>query len=159
MQGVQNNAAELIDLAARRLTYPKDVGFRYETGGMMEQLRVLTAERIREFHREMYQPKNLCLVITGEVDQNNLLDILDKVEETILDVIPSPTAPFKRPWVDSAQIPALEKSVIEKVEFPEEDESFGEIEIRFIGPDCNNELLCTFRTNPFVPGKLRLIYL
>ncbi|KAJ5569842.1 uncharacterized protein N7459_009272 [Penicillium hispanicum] len=140
MQGVQNNAAELIDLAARRLTYPPGVGFRYETGGMMEQLRVLTAERIREFHREMYQPKNLCLVITGEVDQNNMLAILDKFEDTILDVIPSPDAPFKRPWVDSKQTPAIEKSVIEKVEFPEEDESFGEIEIRFLGPDCNDAI-------------------
>ncbi|KAJ5907428.1 hypothetical protein N7495_000110 [Penicillium taxi] len=140
MQGVQNNAAELMDLAARRLTYPEGVGFRYETGGMMEQLRVLTAERIREFHREMYQPKNLCLVLTGEVDQQNLLDILDKFEDTILDVIPSPSAPFKRPWVDSKQAPALEKSVVQKVEFPEEDESFGEIEIRFLGPDCNDPI-------------------
>ncbi|KAJ5647133.1 hypothetical protein N7490_003505 [Penicillium lividum] len=140
MQGVQNNAAELIDLAAKRLTYPPGIGFRYETGGMMEQLRVLSPERIREFHREMYQPKNLCLVITGEVDQNNMLEILDKFEDTILDVIPSPTAPFTRPWVDSKQTPALEKSVIKRVEFPEEDESFGEIEIRFLGPDCNDSV-------------------
>ncbi|OOQ83254.1 zinc metalloprotease [Penicillium brasilianum] len=140
MQGVQNNAAELIDLAAKRATYPPGVGFRYETGGMMEQLRVLTAERIREFHREMYQPKNLCLVITGEVDQNDMLEILDKFEDTILDVIPSPDAPFTRPWTDSKQAPALEKSVIQKVDFPEEDESFGEIEIRFLGPDCNDSI-------------------
>ncbi|KAJ5666085.1 uncharacterized protein N7477_008533 [Penicillium maclennaniae] len=140
MQGVQNNAAELIDLAARRLIYPEGNGFRYETGGMMEQLRVLSAERIREFHREMYQPKNLCLVITGEVDQNNMLDILDKFEETIMDVIPSPDAPFKRPWTDSKQVPALQKSIIERVEFPEEDESFGEIEIRFLGPDCTDPI-------------------
>lgn len=144
MQGVQNNAAELIDLAARRLTYPEGVGFRYETGGMMEQLRVLTAERIRQFHREMYQPKNLCLVITGEVDQTNMLNILDKFEDTILDVIPSPDAPFKRPWVDSKQTPPLEKSVVQKIEFPEEDESFGEIEIRFQGPDCNDPVQCMF---------------
>ncbi|KAJ5133540.1 hypothetical protein N7448_001435 [Penicillium atrosanguineum] len=140
MQGVQNNAAELIDLAARRLTYPEGNGFRYETGGMMEQLRVLSAERIREFHREMYQPKNLCLVITGEVDQNNMLNILDKFEETIMDVIPSPDAPFKRPWTDSKQAPVLQKSIIERVEFPEEDESFGEIEIRFLGPDCTDSI-------------------
>ncbi|KAI2787452.1 hypothetical protein POX_f07816 [Penicillium oxalicum] len=140
MQGVQNNAAELIDLAARRATYPPGVGFRYETGGMMEQLRVLTAERIREFHREMYQPKNLCLVITGEVDQDNMLQILDKFEDTILDVIPSPDAPFRRPWTDSKQVLALDKSTIQKVEFPEEDESFGEIEIRFLGPDCNDPI-------------------
>ncbi|KAJ5673820.1 hypothetical protein N7462_009259 [Penicillium macrosclerotiorum] len=150
MQGVQNNAAELIDLAARRATYPPGIGFRYETGGMMEQLRVLTAERIREFHREMYQPKNLCLIITGEVDQNNMLEILDKFEDTILDVIPSPDASFKRPWTDSKQTPALEKSIIERVEFPEEDESFGEVEIRFLGPDCNDAIQCMFVTASFL---------
>lgn len=137
MQGVQNTSSELIDLKARRLVYPEGVGFRYETGGMMEQLRVLTAERIREFHREMYQPKNLCLVITGEVDHGNLLSILDQFEETILDVIPAPDAPFTRPFTKSLA-PALEKSVVEVVEFPEADESFGEIEIRFLGPGCND---------------------
>ncbi|KAB8239766.1 Metalloenzyme, LuxS/M16 peptidase-like protein [Aspergillus alliaceus] len=140
MQGVQNNAAELIDLTARRLTYPHGVGFRYETGGMMEQLRILTAERIRAFHREMYQPKNLCLIITGEVDHANMLETLDNFENTILDVIPSPDAPFKRPWVDSKQAPPLGKTFVEKVEFPEEDESFGEIEIRFLGPDCTDPI-------------------
>ncbi|KAL4808989.1 Metalloenzyme, LuxS/M16 peptidase-like protein [Aspergillus unguis] len=138
MQGVQNNAAELIDLEARRLTYPEGVGFRYETGGMMEQLRVLSADRIRAFHREMYQPKNLCLVITGEADHEDLLETLDKFEDTILDVIPPPDAPFKRPWVDSKQAPPLSQSIIKTVEFPEEDESYGELEIRFLGPDCTD---------------------
>lgn len=150
MQGVQNNAAELIDLAARRLTYPEGVGFRYETGGMMEQLRVLTAKRIREFHREMYQPKNLCLVITGEVDQSNMLEILDQFEDTILDVIPSPDKPFKRPWTESQHAPALQKSTVQKVEFPEEDESFGEVEIRFLGPDCTDIIQCTCHRILFV---------
>ncbi|KAF4205969.1 hypothetical protein CNMCM8927_005538 [Aspergillus lentulus] len=152
MQGVQNNAAELIDLTARRLMYPPGVGFRYETGGMMEQLRVLTADRIRAFHREMYQPRNLCLIITGEVDHDNMLETLDKFEDTILDVIPSPDSPFRRPWVDSKQAPPLEKSIVKTVEFPEEDESFGEIEIRFLGPDC---------TDPVQTGALNvaLLYL
>lgn len=142
MQGCQNDAANLIDLTARRQLYPPGVGFRHETGGMMEQLRVLSAERIREFHREMYQPKNLCLVITGQVDQNDMLEILDKFEDTILDIIPNPDAPFKRPWVDSKQVPPLTESHIQKVEFPEHDESSGEIEIRFIGPDCTDSIQC-----------------
>src|SRR6195952_5118254 len=73
MQGVQNTASELIELETKRILYPAGVGFRYETGGMLEQLRVLTADRIREFHREMYQPKNLCLVLVGEIDEPNLL--------------------------------------------------------------------------------------
>lgn len=140
MQGVQNTANELMELELKRLLYPEGVGFRYETGGMLEKLRILTAERIRQFHRDMYQPKNLCLVLTGEIDHAELLEVLDDFEATILEDIPSPDAPFKRPWVESEQTSALEKSTIETVNFPEEDESFGQIEIRFLGPSCVDSL-------------------
>lgn len=145
MQGVQNTQGELMELTSKRLLYPEGVGFRYETGGMMEQLRVLTADRIRKFHHEMYQPKNLCLVIVGEVDHVDLLQILDQFEETILQDIPKPEAPFKRPWVESKQTPPLEKSFLETVEFPEEDESTGEILVSFFGPSCNDTLHCECR--------------
>lgn len=96
MQAVQFQSAEIMDLKARRILYPESVGFRYETGGMTEALRVLTPERIRQFHRDMYQPRNLCLVIVGETDQENLLEILDEFEESIKDDIPSLDTPFKR---------------------------------------------------------------
>jgi Zn-dependent M16 (insulinase) family peptidase len=141
MQGIQNTASELIELKAKRIIYPEKTGFRYETGGMLEQLRELTAQRIRHFHRQMYQPKNLCLALFGEIDHVHLLEILNAFETTILDDIPSPTAPFKRPWVDSEQTPPLRESIIESVEFPEEDESSGQIEILFLGPHCADPLL------------------
>lgn len=140
MQGVQNTASELIELESKRILYPKGVGYRYETGGMMEQLRVLSADRIREFHRQMYQPKNLCVAIFGEADHKELLAILDEFETSILSDIPSPDAPFKRPWIESEATPSLKQSTVMKVDFPEEDESYGEIDIRFLGPDCANAL-------------------
>ncbi|KAL8997888.1 MAG: hypothetical protein Q9169_002970 [Polycauliona sp. 2 TL-2023] len=143
MQGVQNTQGELMELRSKRLMYPKSVGFRYETGGMMEQLRVLTADRIRKFHRDMYQPKNLCLVIVGDVDHTDLLHILENFETTILDDIPRPNAPFKRPWVESDPAPPLPESALEFVEFPEEDESSGEVTISFFGPSCNDLLYAT----------------
>ncbi|KAG5981748.1 hypothetical protein E4U55_002598 [Claviceps digitariae] len=96
MQAVQFRSAEIMDLQARRLMYPKDVGFRYETGGMTEALRVLTPERIRQFHRDMYQPRNLCLVIVGETDHDNLLQILDEFEEGIKNDIPPLDSKFQR---------------------------------------------------------------
>jgi len=138
MQGVQNNQAELMELHARRLIYPEGNGFRYETGGMMEQLRVLTADRIREFHREMYQPKNLCLVLIGEVDHAELLQICDEFETSIMNDIPPPDAKFTRPWVESKPTPALTKTIVDTVKFPEEDESMGEVLIGYLGPDCND---------------------
>ncbi|KAF3771027.1 hypothetical protein M406DRAFT_235927, partial [Cryphonectria parasitica EP155] len=154
MQALRFNMAELMDLRARRILYPENVGFRYETGGMPEQLRDLTPQRIREFHKAMYQPRNLAVVIVGETDHENLLDILDKFEESIEDSIPPLDAPFKRqatagpgdpvvdcsllPWIDSAQPPPLKETVVVTEEFPEEDESTGDIACAFFGPNCND---------------------
>ncbi|KAH6626130.1 Metalloenzyme, LuxS/M16 peptidase-like protein [Chaetomium sp. MPI-SDFR-AT-0129] len=143
MQALQYSSTELMDLRARRLLYPENIGFRYETGGMMEALRVLTPQRIREFHKAMYQPQNLAIVIIGETDHDDLLRILDEFEESIKDDIPPPNPQFKRPFVDSAQPPALEKTIVETVEFPEEDESTGEICVAFFGPSCNDQVQAT----------------
>ncbi|KAF2134145.1 zinc metalloprotease-like protein [Dothidotthia symphoricarpi CBS 119687] len=140
MQGRENLQGDLMDLQMRRLLYPDGDGFRAETGGLMENLRVLSAERIRQFHRDMYQPKNLRLVLIGEVDHTNLLDVLDRFEDDIVDRVPSYDAPFKRPWVGSKRTPSLTKSVIDTVEFPEEDESTGEVQIAFFGPPATDDL-------------------
>ena len=145
MQGVQNTPSELMELRSKRILYPEGVGFRYETGGMMENLRVLTPERIRKFHRHMYQPKNLAVIIVGQVDHTHLLQTLDDFEATIMTDIPKPDAPFSRPWVDSKQPPPLSESVKETVEFPEEDESIGEISIKYFGPSCNDVVQCKLR--------------
>ena len=144
MQNHQNEQAELIELRAKRLMYPEGIGFRYETGGMMERLRVLTAERIREFHRDLYQPKNLCVLVVGEVDHDHFLSVLEKFEsDVVLPNIP-PHPEFKRPWLDSAQPPKLKESIVETVEFPDEDESMGEVSIRYFGPDCDDALQSRF---------------
>lgn len=143
MQAIQYSSQELMDLRARRLLYPENVGFRYETGGMMDALRVLTPDRIREFHKAMYQPQNLAVIIVGEANHENLLEILDKFEESIKDDTPPPNPKFKRPFVDSAQPPPLKETIVETVEFPEEDESTGEIVVAFFGPSCVDQLQAT----------------
>lgn len=96
MQGVQNTQESLMNEVAVKMLYPNGIGFRYETGGMMDALRVLTADRIRQFHKDMYQPKNLCLVIVGEVDHDDLLSVLDKFEDGIIADVPNSSAPWKR---------------------------------------------------------------
>jgi Zn-dependent M16 (insulinase) family peptidase len=96
MQGVQNTQDTLMNEAAVKMLYPDGIGFRYETGGMMEMLRVLSAKRIRQFHKEMYQPRNLCVVIVGEADHEDLLQLLDKFEEGIVKDVPALEAPWRR---------------------------------------------------------------
>ncbi|KKA26608.1 hypothetical protein TD95_003425 [Thielaviopsis punctulata] len=138
MQALEFQSQELIDQAQRRLMYAKNIGYRYETGGMPEELRSLSNERIRQFHRDMYQPRNLCLVICGTVDHNNMLQILDNFEKTIENDIPNLDSPFQRPWVDSVQPELLKETVSTFVEFPDEDESTGELSISWLGPSCND---------------------
>jgi Zn-dependent M16 (insulinase) family peptidase len=143
MQALQYSSNELMDLRARRLLYPENVGFRYETGGMMEALRVLTPDRIREFHKAMYHPRNLAVIIVGEADHQNLLEMLDDFEESISSDIPLAQQEFRRPFIDSPQPPPLKETIVETVEFPEEDESTGEIVVAFFGPSCNDQVQTT----------------
>lgn len=45
-------------------------------------------------------------------------------------------ADHHRPWIDSAQPSALPETIVTTAEFPEEDESVGEILVGFFGPNC-----------------------
>lgn len=139
MQGRENLQGDLLDLAMRRHLYPEGDGFRYETGGLTPNLRELSVDRIRQFHKDMYQPKNIRVVIIGEVDHDNLLGIMDQFEDGIVDKVPSYDAPFKRPWMESKRTPPLTKTIVDTVEFPEEDESTGEVQIAFLGPESRDD--------------------
>lgn len=142
MQSKENEPDELMFLQTKRLLYPEGIGFRYETFGIMKSLRALTAERIRKYHHDMYQPKNLCVVVVGTLDHANLLSILEAFEDTIMDDIPKLDAPFQRPWVDSRQVQPLRESRTDIIEFPEEDETSGQITISYFGPLYTEKLLC-----------------
>jgi Zn-dependent M16 (insulinase) family peptidase len=48
MQGRQNQSGDLMELAKHRLMFPEGSGYRSETGGLMEALRVLDVQTIRE---------------------------------------------------------------------------------------------------------------
>ena len=96
MQGVQNTQESLMDEEARQMLYPEGQGFRYETGGLMEALRVLTTKRIRDFHKEMYQPKNLCVVVVGTVDHSELLETMEKFEDGVVDFVPAVDDAWRR---------------------------------------------------------------
>ncbi|EME39208.1 hypothetical protein DOTSEDRAFT_75067 [Dothistroma septosporum NZE10] len=140
MQARENTPSDLMELHRRVMMYPEGNGFRSETGGMTKELRVLTADRIRAYHKEMYQPKNLRVIITGEVDHDELLQILDDFETTIVEDVPKLGDPFRRPWVDSKPTPRLTETKVDTIQFPEEDESMGELTVGWLGPNCDDAL-------------------
>ncbi|KAG9001081.1 hypothetical protein FRB93_012461 [Tulasnella sp. JGI-2019a] len=138
MQGREQTPGDLMALKSQRLVYPEGSAYRSETGGLMEALRVLTPGKIRDYHRSYYVPHNLSLIVAGRLSTEALLDILQtQVEPTILKHGQTgPPQGWKRPFMETPSIglPKIGKPITATVDFPEKDESQGEIQMCFVGP-------------------------
>jgi Zn-dependent M16 (insulinase) family peptidase len=99
----------------------EDTGYSADTGGRLPNLRTLTVEKVREYHRSFYRPQNLCLIITGKVDHEELFSVLGRFQDSLKKN--SPATPIPRPW--TSVVPSLDTSVTTQVEFPTDDEETG----------------------------------
>ncbi|KAH0838376.1 Metalloenzyme, LuxS/M16 peptidase-like protein [Lanmaoa asiatica] len=158
MQGRENTSGDLMALLSQRILYPLGSAYRSETGGLMEALRVLTVEQsessvdllastythsvVRQYHSTYYVPHNLSLIVTGKLSSGtrSLLSVLqEKVEPSVIahgqNQGPRPNG-WERPFMETASANRKRiKEVIEEiVEFPEKDESQGELLITYNGP-------------------------
>ncbi|XBW34595.1 hypothetical protein QEN19_000158 [Hanseniaspora menglaensis] len=160
MEAIENQSWFIRDLAYKRLTHPKGSGYRSETGGLTQNLRNLTIEEIREYHAKNYHSGNVCLIITGNVPTDELLEIVSKVD----DELPTLDA-YKRPFVDtdSSQLlqPRFEEALVEKiVQFPELDVSQGELGMYWITSEYTNsynDLLLTILLEYLTDGSLAVL--
>ncbi|EST04590.1 Peptidase M16, C-terminal domain protein [Kalmanozyma brasiliensis GHG001] len=162
MQGRENSPADLMELKSQRMLYPASSAYRSETGGLMSALRVLDIEKIRDYHHQYYAPHNAALVVCGPLGRSELLNALAPVEERLVtkrNAQPEGPRGWKRPFVetDSALPPTIDGSKTEQpgldpadppaqgskpeskrrrafVDFPEKDESVGEIQVSWVGP-------------------------
>ncbi|CAI5760450.1 unnamed protein product [Candida verbasci] len=136
MQGIENQSWFISFQKMQELLYSKTSGYSSETGGLMSELRNLSNEQIKQFHKSMYRPDNLCVIITGSIDQDELLNIMTEFDNELPEITLS-----KRPFVDSVHDGPLQETVVQEVEFPEQDESMGELLISWIGPNGNDTLI------------------
>jgi Zn-dependent M16 (insulinase) family peptidase len=101
-----------------------------------------TLHLVRDYHRSYYVPHNLSLIVAGKLASgtSTLLSVIqNKVEPSLIahhqNAGPRPPG-WKRPFVEtlSAIRAPIAKTLTETVEFPEKDESMGELVINFMGP-------------------------
>ncbi|KAK0478409.1 Metalloenzyme, LuxS/M16 peptidase-like protein [Armillaria novae-zelandiae] len=141
MQGRENTSGDLMALRAQQLLDPPGCAYRSETGGLMEALRVLSVEQIRKYHATYYVPHNLTLIVGGKLSSgtSSLLDVVqNKVEPVLISHGQnkgSRPSGWKRPFVEtaSANRPPIAETIKETIEFPEQDESVGEVTIHVPG--------------------------
>ncbi|XP_013065867.2 uncharacterized protein C05D11.1-like isoform X1 [Biomphalaria glabrata] len=131
MQARENSGESRTQLALVRGLYPESCGYRYETGGILKNLRERTShEKVKKYHKEFYRPENLCLIICGDVKHDEVFQALAPVEKKILSK--GPRAPFTKPW--QSEVPPLTQSIKETVLYPSEDDEYGMVHIGFRGP-------------------------
>ena len=112
----------------------------------MGALRVLDIDTIREYHKSYYVPHNLCLIVAGSLSTQALLDTLqNQVEPQIIKHGqahgPRPDG-WKRPFMETDSRIKPEMKDVRKVlaEFPEKDESIGELAMYLLGPPPDDDL-------------------
>ncbi|OWB74270.1 catalytic activity protein [[Candida] boidinii] len=134
MQAIETQGWFLSGLETQRTLY-KVSGYKSETGGLTSNLRTLTNDEIREFHKQNYRSDNLSIIITGSINETEFLETMESFDNELPDL---PSIPLKRPFVDSEQDKPLTKRVVKTVEFPDKDESSGDVSLSWIGPDIKD---------------------
>lgn len=157
MDAIESQSWFVTMLEKQRLMFKEGSGYRSETGGLTPNLRQLTNEDIRKFHKQSYSADNLCLIISGNVPEEELLEIVQEWDETL----PSfELGSRKRPFLDStvSQIPeCLLETRESSVDFPELDESQGELLFSWIGEPYHsytNDLAVTMLLDYFTETAL-----
>ena len=114
----------------------KGSGYTSETGGLLENLRSLTNKKVRDYHKAVYRPDNITIVIAGKMDFGNFERSMSKMEVKIESKGALPS--MERPW--STPVPKLEESVFKELSFAADDESIGLVSIGWQGPGPNDFL-------------------
>lgn len=85
MQGRENSAESKMHLAMARALYPGKCGYSSETGGIMKNLRESTSNtKVKNYHKEFYRPENLKVIITGQINPQDVFKSLEKLENKIM---------------------------------------------------------------------------
>ncbi|KAK5978375.1 hypothetical protein GCK32_003915, partial [Trichostrongylus colubriformis] len=108
----------------------EDAGVVYsEMQDHESEMSCIMDRRVRNFHKKYYHLSNMMVTVSGRVDHERLLKIIETTEEEHLSEIP---ASFQRPFMSHKLKPMAESSV-HRVVCPSDDESRGSVEISWFG--------------------------
>jgi Zn-dependent M16 (insulinase) family peptidase len=147
MQGIESNPESMAEVAFMRAAFPPNSGYRYETGGLLQDIRKLTVEAVRDFHKKTYNLANTAIIIAGSVDDEALLKCISQIEVDVLGL----QAPIARPVqlseiprrpceLFAAELPPFHAQTLE-VRFPSKgDDEIGLVLIGWKGPHLHSAL-------------------
>ncbi|CAK1549762.1 unnamed protein product [Leptosia nina] len=132
MQGRENSADSRCELRLQRAMYP-DSGYSSETGGIMKNLRESTNNtKVRDFHKKFYRPENLTIILTGQIEAEDVFKALSIVED---DIIAQREKAANEEWIKPWQtIPPPPRYGVLKEQWPADTEDCGQVLFGWRGP-------------------------
>lgn len=132
MQGRENTSYSRCDLQLLRAMYPES-GYSAETGGIMKNLRDSTDNiKVRDFHKKFYRAENLTIILTGQIEAEDVFAALTTVEDDIIAKKESdPQEEWAKPW---QTIPPRPNYGELKVQWPADTEDCGQVIFGWRGP-------------------------
>lgn len=137
MQARENSGDSRCNQEMLRALYPGKCGYKSNTGGAMHNLRTSTSnEKCRNYHKQYYNSKNLCVVVTGPVEADEVFKVIKPIEDKIVQR-GAHKIDFERPW--QSPVPPLPGNVTKTVQYPSDTDDDGLVYIGFRGPSAVND--------------------
>jgi Zn-dependent M16 (insulinase) family peptidase len=134
MQARENNAESREDHAIQEAVFLNDCGYKWETGGIMENLRTSCSnEKVRAYHRKFYRPENLDIIICGDISIDRILDAVLPVDDR---AAATNYGVYERPW--TGEVKLFDTYATTDVLFPAKNEDNGRLSITWKGPLLND---------------------
>ncbi|KAL3080050.1 hypothetical protein niasHT_034608 [Heterodera trifolii] len=127
MQARESTLWEIADRKRREMMYPESNGYRYKAGGVLDEIRNLTVEKVKEFHNIYYNCNNMYITICGQIEHNELLVSIGNIEGQNI-----PLVPFITPF--QVRVSPLTGQKMERIDFPSLNESTGMVQMSWHGP-------------------------
>lgn len=138
MQARENSGESRCYLEMMRDLYPGKCGYKSETGGLVENLRTSTNNtKVRNYHKEFYHSKNVCIIVTGPVQAQDIFKVIKPIEDKIV-ASGQHSLPFERPW--QSPVEPLPESVVRRLQYSCDSDDDGLVYIGFRGPSAVNDM-------------------
>lgn len=136
MQGRENSGESRGNLELLRNIYAGH-GYSMETGGIMKNIRdSLSIEKIREYHSNYYRAENLAVIVTGQVEIDEVAKAIAPIEKKIIER-KGKYPEFRKPW--QTPVSPLKETKDVKILFPSDEEECGIVYIGYLGPKATTD--------------------
>ena len=77
LEGDLNNPASLLDQKLRYEAYDKNP-YKHPTIGYIDDIKNMTPEKMRDFYKSFYNPKNATIILIGDINEKDALALTNK---------------------------------------------------------------------------------